>query len=120
MITENRLLKTTEKRQANALSMYEGKQAKLPKIIKIYEEDVRTLQNRIRQIKSSYKEIESRYKAQNTKHIVLQNQYKHLVNLSKNKQLEERQKLSDNLEEAQNTIKQQSEQIRVNFKHNFQ
>lgn len=96
--------------------MYEGKQAKLPQIIKIYEDDIRTLQNRLRQMKISYKEMEKRYKSQNTEHMVLQNQHKHLLNLTKNKQLNVREKLTENLEEAQSTIKQQNDRIQVYFK----
>jgi ribosomal protein L16 Arg81 hydroxylase len=93
--------------------MYEGKQAKLPQVIKSYEDDIRILQSRIRQMKISYKEIENRYKSQSTEFLVLQKQYKHLLNLSKNKDLSKREKLSDQLEEAQHTIKQQDNKIQV-------
>lgn len=115
MIAENRLLKTLEKRHENALSMYEGKQAKLPQVMKSYEEDVRMLQSRIRQMKIAYKEMENRYKSQSTELLALQKQHKHLLDLSKNKQLSKREKLTDQLEEAQNTIKQQHNTIQVNL-----
>lgn len=103
------------KRHENALSVYEGENAKLPQIIKTYVEDIRTLQSQIHQMKISYKEMENRYKSQSTEHLTLQNQYKHLLSLSKNKQLSLREKLSDQLEEAQNTIKLQNKEIQVNF-----
>lgn len=108
-------MKTLEKRQENALSMYEGKQAKLPQIIKSYDEDIRTLQSQIRQMKIAYKEIENRYKSQSNELISLQKQYKHLLSLSKNKELSKREKLYDELEEAKNTIKQQDKKIQVNL-----
>lgn len=114
MIIENRSLKTIEKRHENALSMYEGKQAKLPQVIKSYEDDIRMLQSRIRQMKISYKEMENRYKSQSTEFLVLQKQYKHLLNLSKNKELSKREKLSNQLNEAQQTIKGQDNKIQVN------
>lgn len=95
--------------------MYEGKQAKLPQVIKSYEDDIRILQSRIRQMKISYKEMENRYKSQSTEFLVLQKQYKHILNLSKNKELSKREKLSDQLEEAQHTIKQQDNKIQVNL-----
>jgi len=113
LITENRLLKTLGKRHENALSMYEGKQAKLPQIIKSYEEDIRTLQNRIRQMKTSHKEMENRYKSQNNELLILQKQYKHLLSLSQNKELNKKEKLNDQLEEAHKTIKQQQTEIQV-------
>lgn len=114
-MTENRLLKTLEKRHENALSMYEGKQAKLPQVIKSYDEDIRMLQSRIRQMKISYKEMENRYKSQSNELLVLKKQYKHLLDLSQNKQLGKREKLSDQLEEAQFIIKERDNKIQVNF-----
>jgi len=113
LTTENRLLKTLEKRHENALSVYEGKQAKLPQVIKSYEEDIRTLQNKIHQMKTSYKELENRYKSQSNELLILQKQYKHLLSLSKNKELSKKKKIHDQLEEAHNTIKQQQSQIQV-------
>ncbi|CAI6345548.1 unnamed protein product [Macrosiphum euphorbiae] len=111
LIVENRLLKTLEKRHENALSMYEGKQAKLPQVIKSYEEEIRTLKSQIRHIKISFKEMENRYKSQNIELISLQKQYKHLFGLTQNKQLSKKEKLSDQLEEAQSTIKKQDDKI---------
>ncbi|XP_027842998.2 CAP-Gly domain-containing linker protein 1-like [Aphis gossypii] len=111
LIVENRLLNTLIKRHENALSMYEGKQSKLPQEIKSYEEEVRTLKSQIRHIKISFKEMENRYKSQNIELITLQKQYKHLLGLSQNKQLSKKEKLSDQLEEALNTIKKQDDKI---------
>lgn len=114
-MTENRLLKTLEKRHENALLMYEGKQAKLPQVIKSYDEDIRMLQSRIRQMKISHKEMENRYKSQSNELIILKKQYKHLLDLSQNKQLGKREKLSDQLAEAQIIIKERDNKIQVNF-----
>uniref|UniRef100_A0A2H8TQJ4 Lebercilin-like protein n=2 Tax=Melanaphis sacchari TaxID=742174 RepID=A0A2H8TQJ4_9HEMI len=111
LIVENRLLKTLGKRHENALSMYEGKQAKLPQTIKSYEEEIRTLKSQIRHIKISFKEMENRYKSQNIELITLQKQYKHLLGLSQNKELSKKENLSDKLEKAQSTIKKQDEKI---------
>ncbi|CAI6358534.1 unnamed protein product [Macrosiphum euphorbiae] len=111
LIVENRLLKTFGKRHENALSMYEGKQAKLPQVIKSYEDEIRTLKNQIRHIKISFKEMENSYKSQNIELISLEKQYKHLLGLSQNKQLSKKEKLSDQLDEAQSTIKKQDDKI---------
>jgi len=95
--------------------MYEGKQAKLPQVIKSYEDEIHTLKSQIRHIKIAFKEMENRYKAQNIELISLEKQYKHLLGLSQNKQLSKKEKLSDQLEEAQNTIKKQDDKILVNL-----
>lgn len=108
-------MKTLERRHENALSVYEGTQAKLPQMIKSYEEDIRLLQGRIRQMKISHKEMENRYRSQSTELLALQKQHRHLLDLSKNKQLSKREKLSHQLEEAQNIIKQQDTKIQVVF-----
>lgn len=113
MITENRLLKKLGKRHENALSVYEGEQAKLPQLVKSYEEDIRTLQNRIRQLKISFKEMENRYKSQSNELLVLQKQHKHLLSLTKNKELSKKEELWNQLEEAHNTIKRQQCEIQV-------
>jgi len=115
LIVENRLLKTLEKRHENALSMYEGKQAKLPQAIKSYEEEIRSLNSQIGHLKVQLKEMENRYKSQNVESIALQKRYKHLLSLSQNKQLGNKEKLSNQLEEAQITIKKQDDKILVNL-----
>lgn len=114
-MAENRLLKTMEKRHESALSVYEGKQAKLPQIIKSYDEEIRTLQTRIRQMKISYKEMENRYKSQSNELIIIKKQYKHLLDLSRNKHLSKREKLSDQLDEAQIIMKERDNKIQVNL-----
>lgn len=93
--------------------MYEGKKAKLPQVIKSYEEDIRMLQSQIRQMKISYKEIENRYKSQSNELLSLQKKHKHLLSLSKNKELSKREKLYNELEDAKSTIRQQDKKIQV-------
>lgn len=96
-----------EKRQENALSKYEGTHAQLPQVIKSYSEDIRSLQTRLRYMKTSYRELENRNRLINNELLDVQKQHKHLLDLTKNKQLGEREKLSNLLEEAENTIKKQ-------------
>lgn len=112
-MSENRILKRMEKRQENALSKYEGTHAQLPQVIKSYSEDIRTLQTRIRYMKNSYRNLENRNRLISTKLLDVQKQNKHLLDLDKNKQLGEREKLSNQLEEAENIIKQQETKIQV-------
>ena len=112
-MNENRILKMMEKRQENALSKYEGTHAKLPQVIKSYSEDIRSLQTRLRHMKSSYRELENRNSLISAELLDVQKQHKHLLDLTKNKQLGEREKLSNQLEEAENTIKQQETKNQV-------
>jgi len=113
LTAENRLLKIQEQRYEHALSEHEGKQAKLPKIIKSYEEDIRTLKNRVRQMKTSFTEMENRYKSQTNELLILQKQHTHLLSLSKKEEHSKKNELHDRLEEAHNTIKQQQNEILV-------
>lgn len=116
LMSENRILKMMEKRQENALSKYEGTHAQLPQVIKSYSEDIRSLQARIKYMKNSYRNLENRNLLISTKLLDVQKQNKHLLDLDKNKQLGEREKLSNQLEEAENIIKQQETKIQV-YKH---
>lgn len=102
-----------EKRQECALSKYEGSHAQLPQIIKSYAEDMHSLQIRLRRKKSSYRELENRYRIQSAELMVVHKDFKHLMDLSKNKQLGEREKLSNKLEKAEYTIIQQEKKIQV-------
>jgi len=110
---ENRLLKIMERRQENALSKYEGTHAQLPQVIKSYSADIRTLQTRLKTMKNSYRELEDRNRLISTELLDVQKQHKHLLDLTKNKQLGEREKLSNQLEEAENIIKQQETKHQV-------
>jgi len=47
--------------------------------------------------------------------MVMQKNHKHLLDLTKNKQLGEREKLSNQLEQADNTIKEQENKIQVSI-----
>lgn len=105
LTSENQILKKIDRRLENALSKYEGPHAQLPLVVRSYDEDIRSLQTRLRSVKVSYRELENRYRAQGAELLAVQKQHKHLLDLTKNKQLGEREKLSNQLEEAENKIK---------------
>jgi hypothetical protein len=50
LATENRLLRTLQKRQALALSRYEGTKAVLPQLIRSHNEEVRVLTVNIKHV----------------------------------------------------------------------
>lgn len=97
----------------NALSKYEGTHSQLPLLVRTYDEDIRTLQTRLRRTKKSYRELENQHRLQSDELLAVKKDNKHLFDLTKNKQLGEREKLSNQLEEAENTIKQQEVKIQV-------
>jgi len=112
-MNEIRLLKMMERRQENALSKYEGTHAQLPQVIKSYSEDIRSLQTRLKYMKNSNRDLENKNRLISTELFDVQKQHKHLLDLTKNKQLGEREKLSNQLEEAENIIKQQETKYQV-------
>uniref|UniRef100_A0A2S2P2R2 Lebercilin n=1 Tax=Schizaphis graminum TaxID=13262 RepID=A0A2S2P2R2_SCHGA len=107
LICENRILKIMERRQGNALTKYEGTHAQLPLVIKSYSADIRSLQTRLKTMKNAYRVLEDRNRLISAELLDVQKQHKYLLDLTKNKQLGEREKLSNQLEEAENIIKQQ-------------
>lgn len=109
------MLRVAEKRQEVTLSKYESTHAQLPLIIKSYSEDIRTLQTRLRRTKGSYRKLENQYRSQNAELMAMQKEHKHLLDLTKNKQLGERERLSNQLEEAEYTIKEQEKKLQVSF-----
>lgn len=102
---ENAILKTMEKRQETVLSKYEGTHAQLPQVIMSYGEDLRALQVRMRRTKAAYRQLEENHRLRVAELSAVQKQYKHLLDLTKNKQLAEREKLSNQLEDAEMAIK---------------
>lgn len=104
-----------EKRQEVALSKYEGTHARLPQVIRSFSEDIRTLQTQLRCSKASYRQLEDRHRNQSAELAAVQKKYKHLLDLTKNKQLSDREKLSHQLEVAENTVKEQEKKIQVSF-----
>lgn len=102
---ENVIFKMMEKRQETALSKYEGTHAQLPQVIMSYGEDLRTLQIRLRRTKAAYRRLEEEHRLRGAELSAVQKQHKHLLDLTKNKQLGEREKLSNQLEDAENAIK---------------
>lgn len=64
-------------------------------------------------MKKTYQNLKNIYRTQTVELQAAQKQYKHLLDLTKNKQLGERKKLSNQLEQAEMTIKQQEQKAQV-------
>ncbi|XP_011493835.1 PREDICTED: uncharacterized protein LOC105359057 [Ceratosolen solmsi marchali] len=110
---ENKLLKVIQKRQDTALKRYEGTNAELPRIIHSHHEDLRVLQTKFKKLKCQYKETSDVLKDKENELHSLQIQNKKLLQLSKDRQLREREKLQTQVLDLNHRIDQQDEIIQT-------
>lgn len=113
MANENRLLKALQKRQDSALRRYEGTTAELPKIINSHHEELRILQIKYKKLKALHKETCDILKEKENELHSLQTQNKHLLQLSKDRNLGEREKLQMQVSDLNNKVAQQQESIQL-------
>ena len=64
-------------------------------------------------LKANYRELENKLKQRDTDLFTLREQHKHLVKLSKDKHLGDREKLTKRLEELEKVVKEQQTKIQV-------
>ncbi|XP_075233614.1 uncharacterized protein LOC142331522 isoform X3 [Lycorma delicatula] len=110
---ENRLLKSLQKRQDNALKKYEGDNAQLPQLIKSHNEEIRVISTQYKQLKASYRELEQRLRQRDLELLNLKEQNRHLVKLSRDKHLGVREKLTKQVEDLTDIVKEQNERIQM-------
>ncbi|KAG8337461.1 Lebercilin [Homalodisca vitripennis] len=124
---ENRFLKTLQKRQEVALRKYEGHEARLPQLIQSHNEEVRILTSKLKQLKHTNQRLVDKLKSAEQQLSSLQEEHYHLLGLSRNQQLGEREALATQVEELQHTVRNQHNTIqlltrkvdleRKNYKH---
>ncbi|KDR11432.1 lebercilin-like protein isoform X2 [Zootermopsis nevadensis] len=127
LFTENRLLKTLQKRQDRALDKYESTKAALPQLIRSHNEEVRVLRAKVKQLKSECCEKDHRIKELDADLQNLRDQHHRLLKLSRDRHLGTREKLTEQMEELKEIIKEQDLRIQTlhrkvmletkNFKH---
>uniref|UniRef100_A0A182R138 Lebercilin domain-containing protein n=1 Tax=Anopheles farauti TaxID=69004 RepID=A0A182R138_9DIPT len=101
---DNRLLKALQKRQDSALSKYENSNAELPKLLHSHAEEIRTWQTKYRNLQNQNKELNSKLKAKDAHILTITDQNRHLVQLNKDKHLEERERLADRVRYLENRL----------------
>ncbi|CAK9817047.1 Lebercilin-like protein [Anthophora plagiata] len=111
--SENKLLKSLQKRQDSALKRYEGTNAELPRIINSHHEELRVLQIKYKKLKAIQKETCDLLKEKENELQQLQSQNKHLLQLSKDRNLGEREKLQLQVSDLNHRIKQQQDNIQT-------
>ncbi|XP_043667755.1 uncharacterized protein MAL8P1.12-like isoform X2 [Vespula pensylvanica] len=113
LANENRLLRALQKRQDSALRRYEGTTAELPKIINSHHEELRILQIKHKKLKALHKNTSDLLKEKENELYSLQTQNKHLLQLSKDRNLVEREKLQMQVSELNNEITRQQGNIQL-------
>ncbi|XP_053979689.1 interaptin [Hylaeus volcanicus] len=113
LANENRLLKSLQKRQDSALKRYEGTNAELPRIINSHHEELRVLQIKYKKLKVLHKETCNLLKEKENELQQLQSQNKHLLQLSKDRNLGEREKLQLQVSDLNYRIQQQQDTIQT-------
>ena len=113
LANENRLLKALQKRQDSALKRYEGTNAELPRIINSHHEELRVLQIKYKKLKILHKETCDLLKEKENELQQLQFQNKHLLQLSKDRNLGEREKLQLQVSDLNHRVEQQQNTIQT-------
>lgn len=95
------MLKSLHKRQDSALSKYESSSAELPRLLNSHSEEVRVWQTRSRNLQRQNKELQGKIKQKDTIILTVTDQNKHLLQLNRDKNLEEREKLADRVKDLE-------------------
>ncbi|XP_068630579.1 lebercilin-like protein [Battus philenor] len=127
---ENRVLRAMQKKQEIALQRYENSNAELPQVLNSHNEEMRVQQTRYKQLRAQHKETTMRLKERDLQLQQLRDEHQHLLELTKDKNLLEREKLQSQVAELTAKVQEQNETISTlqrrialeakNFKHRLQ
>ncbi|XP_063698062.1 lebercilin-like protein [Culicoides brevitarsis] len=104
LTTENRLLKAIHKRQDSALSKYERSNADLPQLLNSHAEELRVWQTKVRTMKAQNKELTEKIKQKDAILLSISDQNKHLMQLNKDRNLEERERLTERVKDLEQRL----------------
>ncbi|CAO1355816.1 unnamed protein product [Diamesa serratosioi] len=113
LAAENRLLKSLHKRQDSALSKYENSNAELPQLLHSHSEEVRTWQTRSRNLHRQNKEMMNNIKQKDTIILTITDQNKHLLQLNRDKHLEERERLAERVKDLEQRLLDKDSDMRM-------
>lgn len=86
------------------LFRYESSNAELPKLLQSHSEELRVWQTRSRNLQKQNKELLSKLKQKDQIILTITDQNKHLTQLNKDKNLEERERLAERLKELEQKL----------------
>jgi DNA gyrase/topoisomerase IV subunit A len=107
------LLKSLHKRQDSALSKYQNSSAELPTLLSSHAEEVRVWQTRCRALQCQNKELQSKIKQKDTIVLSITDQNKHLLQLNKDKNLEEREKLTERVKDLEHRLMDKDNDLKL-------
>ncbi|KAF7997283.1 hypothetical protein HCN44_005560 [Aphidius gifuensis] len=113
LASENRLLRSIQKRQDSALKKYEGTNAELPRIINSHHEELKVLQIKYKSLRLQYKQTCDLLKEKENEIRSLQSQNRHLLQLSKDRHLGEREQLKMQVSDLNLRLEKQQEKIQM-------
>uniref|UniRef100_A0A1B6CW02 Lebercilin domain-containing protein n=1 Tax=Clastoptera arizonana TaxID=38151 RepID=A0A1B6CW02_9HEMI len=113
LTNENRLLKTMQKRQETALRKYEGTEARLPQLMQSHNEEMRILTSKLKQLKTQNQKLCEKLKNTETHLNNLQEQHVHLLQLTRDRNLGEREQLANQVQELQASVQEQNDLIQI-------
>uniref|UniRef100_A0A1I8M498 Lebercilin domain-containing protein n=1 Tax=Musca domestica TaxID=7370 RepID=A0A1I8M498_MUSDO len=110
---ENRILRTLHKRQDSALSKYESTNAELPQLLHSHAEELRMWQTKYRNLQAVNKDLEQRLKQKESIILSLSDQNKYYIQLNKDKNLEDRQKLTEKLQSLETRLQEKDNDLKM-------
>lgn len=113
MTAENRLLKSLHKRQDSALLKYESTNAELPQLLHSHAEELRMWQTRCRNLQRQNKELQAKLKQKDTLLLSISDQNKQLLQLNRDKNLQERAFLQERVKHLEQQCMDKENEVKL-------
>lgn len=110
---ENRILRTVHKRQDQALKKYESTNAELPQLLHSHAEEIRIWQSKYKNLQHQNKELTFKLKQKDSQILAFSDQNKYLSQLNKDKNLEDRQKLTDQVQKMEIKLQEKDNELKL-------
>lgn len=110
---ENRILRTVHKRQDQALNKYESTNAELPQLLHSHAEEIRIWQSKYKTLQQQNKELTFKMKQKDAQILAFSDQNKYLTQLNKDKNLEDRQKLTDQVQRMEMKLQEKDNEMKL-------
>lgn len=110
---ENRILRTVHKRQDQALKKYESTNAELPTLLHSHAEEIRIWQSKYKTLQHQNKELTFKMKQRDAQILAFSDQNKYLSQLNKDKNLEDRQKLTDQVQKMEIKLQEKDNEMKL-------
>lgn len=106
-------MKSIHKRQDSALAKYENSSSELPQLLSSHAEELRIWQARVKNLKQQNKELQEKIKQKDNVIIGLSDQNKHLMQLNKDRNLEERERLTERVKDLEQLLMDKDDDQRM-------